>query len=77
MIDTLRRLFRDPVSCDPSSARVIAFLFALVACIVALFAVLTHHETAATAAIVTALAGGGAGSILSRTKAIGANNDAG
>jgi hypothetical protein len=58
-------LVRDPVSGDPSSSRVSALLLVVAGIVVAL----TGRPSAERAAVITALVGGGAASILSRTRA--------
>lgn len=60
---------KDPLSGDASSSRIAGIVCITVGCLVALIAVLAHKENMATAGIVGALTGGGAGSIAARTKA--------
>lgn len=68
-----RGVLRDPISGDPSSTRIIAFMFATTACVVALITAWRGHEAAST---VVALSGGGVGGILGRAKAQATGGDA-
>lgn len=58
-------LTRDPNDGSASSSRVCAVLCVLVACTVAVIGILRHVEQAST---VTALLGGGAANLFSRTR---------